>query len=591
MLATMVRGRARRGLRAVLVAVFVACLCSVTVATSGPASALDGAELLKMAPRVLGPTAAVGAEEVTAGLVCATGVGCLVLGAAAVGIGLYATQDVWVPWVQNAWGDLTANQSGPGGTAGVWEPILDEAVNTSPGGTASLTLDNTDPNNDTSTAGTVTVWCQQTQFNPDHGSAHVGDVIPEPHGFGKYMLKGEQWQYGVQCTGMGQIVKIQTSRNESDPTHATGNQVSWQSQAAVDATTYQATVNCVQDDGTSVSLSGPSTPNADGGVTVPSCAAAGLGSHAKDLTVKSSVGTGGTPSTVWASTPKADSSYPQCDPGAVSVCKFSVSYQGQECTVGAAGCADWARRSQSNPADYECLWGPYTLPLSSCSVQERAYETGTQTGVQATPANTDGDPSTATDVNGDPMEGGDPTPQDPPTGDPSPTATATPTPTISGPTDPRIPTEDQPEVNKCWPNGWSAFNPASWVLMPVRCALKEAFEPSPDVLTDVKTQLTTDLAETGPGPLITAIGHPVSELGGEGGGCAGPTMHLDIGAVHQDLSLFNACAPPMSTVAGYVKALLTMVIVVGGGLAVARAVAMGFGFEFRMRAGNGETSS
>jgi hypothetical protein len=65
-------------------------------------------------------------------------------------------------------------------------------------------------------------------------------------------------------------------------------------------------------------------------------------------------------------------------------------------------------------------------------------------------------------------------------------------------------------------------------------------------------------------------------------------MNFDLGSVHQAIHPFAACTAPMSTIAAMVKALSSVVVVLTGGLAVARAIASGFGFSFSMGKGAGD---
>jgi hypothetical protein len=586
-----------RVVRSLLVVLFVGMLSTGVVAASGPASADDAVGVLvKEGAKVLGGTAAAGTvEEVATGstLVCATGVGCLVLGAAAVGIGLYATKDVWLPWLENHFSDPP--NSGLGVPVSIAQ-ITDADVDQAPGGVVSLTMTNQSADSGgESMAETLRIWCKQTQFNPEHYGVPVGGVATEDKAMNFYFAAHESKTWGTQCTGMGQLVRVQTLPSADNHSGAALNQVEWNVPGQGVDDTFHATVECVGPDGSTVQLTGPDSTTADGGVQLPSCAAAGLGSHAKSATVTGTA-PGSPPQTVWSVVPPDHSSdYPQCDAAAATVCQFDVTYKGQRCTVGMAGCTDWARRSQTNTTDYGCLWGPYTLPLSSCHMQERAYETGTQTGVDATPANTDGDPNTATDVNGDPMEGGDPVP-DAPTAEPSPSpstsvASPTPSPTISGPTDPRIPPGDQATANVCWPNGWSAFNPASWVLMPVKCALKWAFVPSGSAIQTSLDGVTGVWNASSWGKWAGAIGGLGSSLSSAPpDDCRGPGLDVNASWVGVDKTVypFDSCSGAAATVAGIIRDGVSCALVAAGALACVRLLMAGLSYGGFSGGGGGE---
>jgi hypothetical protein len=148
--------------------------------------------------------------------------------------------------------------------------------------------------------------------------------------------------------------------------------------------------------------------------------------------------------------------YPDC---ASSKCLLTPEYlpSTTKCFDGVtstpdADCVDYWPGEAANPAIWRCYWGAYRVPLSYCedAYPAKFFTTGTRTA-----------PSTGTGTG---------------TG----TGTATGTVPLTG-TNPGTAPGDaaaaDPNTSDCWATGWS-WNPVSWVLVPVECALKWAFVPA-----------------------------------------------------------------------------------------------------------------
>jgi hypothetical protein len=131
------------------------------------------------------------------------------------------------------------------------------------------------------------------------------------------------------------------------------------------------------------------------------------------------------------------------------------------------------------------------------------------------------------------------------------------------------------------------FNPASWVLMPIKCALSWAFVPRTATLSTLAGSAKTDLSTQGIGPMVTAVNANMSKVG-SGSGCDGPAVTFSAVGIVKPMHPFSACSTPMSTLAGITNAMTTVAVIVGGGFIAVRAVGAGFGFNFSMRRGGGE---
>lgn len=241
-------------------------------------------------------------------------------------------------------------------------------------------------------------------------------------------------------------------------------------------TIYTVTVECLTNDGRTVSISADTAGDV-GGLEMPSCAAAGLGHATGKLDIVAAPAL--LPAQPFYGLPaiEPNGDYPQCGPHLPgSGCKLSVWVDGKECTEGLWNCENWTRLYVDTPARIDCHYGPYLATVSDCALLERAYEVGGATGTRS---NTDGDPNTRddNDVRGQPNP-------NPSTG----TGTGTGTGTVpgTGGSVGTIPGGASAEEGACFPTGWGMLNPIEWVYRPVSCAMVAAFQPK----TDLQTRIT-----------------------------------------------------------------------------------------------------
>jgi hypothetical protein len=248
-----------------------------------------------------------------------------------------------------------------------------------------------------------------------------------------------------------------------------------------------------------------------------------------------------------------------------------------------AGCINWEETAVENPSRVACDYGPYSVPLANCAALGRVYETGRVLG---TVLNTDGNPHTysAPGPQGQTVDQPDPGPSASASPSPSPSPTNTSPGTIQSPYGPQSASE-----RDCWPTGWGMFNPGSWVLQPVRCALAWAFVPDTSAVQTMTNGVGADLSAAGIGPIAAAVGTKFNLIG-QGTGCDGPAVSFSAVGIVKPMHPFSACAAPMSTLAGITKALSTIAIVAGGSFGALRAVGAGFGFDVSMGRGRGGAS-
>lgn len=458
----------------------------------------------------------------------------------ALGALAYATQDTWMPFVTGlfgAGGETQTPDTNPS-TSFTWGVVVS-------GPTATFTFQ--------SSASMVVYF--------DHKSAECKDLTTGA----LTTFNGGSANLGVNntavspwtpCPGGSEIFGLTAGAHDGT---RWAPEIHWGApfNARTDAE-YRVDVNCRKADGSSETISATTTNPGNpptgfpgvggGGLLVPSCGASWDGSHAEGMSVNGAqVGGVQRPlsSQTWATT---STLYPDCvGPGLH--CTYVVEYLGAPCTVGQVGCTDWMRRAQTRPGDYQCKFGAYTMTLAQCAVDERAYETN---GTTLTDLNTDGNPNTFDSPAPDWV------PKTAPDGAPGGGPVAT------------------PGGEGCWPTGSAIWNPVDWVFLPVKCALSWAFIPT---VTNLATgPIQTQLDRAGIAPSVAALNDAVGTLGGSPSGCTGPEIHFDIEPVHQVVTPFNACAAPMSTVAGFAYALIGLSVCIGGALKILQLVAAGFGY-------------
>jgi hypothetical protein len=356
-------------------------------------------------------------------------------------------------------------------------------------------------------------------------------------------------------------------------------------------------------------------------IPMPSCGPGVLPTHVS-VREGGADGAGGTRGLDWtAGTTTSADPLADCYPGgAAAPCVLSllkvVPGGVVSCNEPTVDCTSYVAAT-STTADYQCRWGVHIVALNQCEALQPLQLTPTipvAPGVNpltqistVTVTNPDGS-TTTTEIQQKPdgtfqkvvtvtSVGGTRTitttpvdPQNNPTGTPTtvvvPPGVVAPIPGTGGMPTPTVGTVPN-EGSDCWPSGVAAWNPAEWVLRPVKCALVWAFVPRTATLTTLAATAKTDLTTQGVGPIVAAVSINVAKLG-SGSGCTGPTVTFAAVGITKALTPFNACSTPMSTLAQISYWVTTVVVVMGGGFAAIAAVGAGFGFNFSMRRGGGD---
>jgi len=244
-------------------------------------------------------------------------------------------------------------------------------------------------------------------------------------------------------------------------------------------------------------------------------------------------------------------------------CALDVKVDSEVCIPLKNSCTNWYETYEKQPSRVECYWGPYKMPMKDCLFMRYSYST--ELGIST---------STTTIINnntyGNPMAPSGPLSLN--------------TDGMFANPDPRNSSLTSSAV--CFPSGWQKLNPVEWVLQPTRCALTWAFVPNQTTVKNLTTGLQTKMERVGFKPVSDAVGTAFASVG-TGGGCKGPGINFDVKNVHKTLYLWDACAAPMSTVAGFSYAISSVTIVGAGGFALIRALGSGFGY--RVSAGKGES--
>lgn len=507
-------------------------------------------------PVVVGSAASAGGAAVSAGAACVASVVCLgAVGVAAAAVGLYATRDSWVPAIKRWIGGeetTTIPYAGP-------SPQILHSPSLSGDG-RSLTVSITDNR----TSGTNAALYQGFQYSCDTAGV-VGSWLQA--NWGSTIAPGVTKSYTINCAEGSQMLAMFSTDYTltCSNCHTASNDISWSRPGDYPAGSevYRSTVECVKADGStesySVEYQGQAN-SSDVGFLIPSCSAAGKGTHARSVDVDVRLPGRTDFRDAWSVTPPADPNYPDCDPSLPSSvnCVLQVWVDGVECQVGDSRCLDWQSHAQSR---VQCKWGPYTVGISSCDMLERAYRPG---GALLTEENIDGNPQTST--------GGSP---------------GTDTGTSSFPTEAPIPNDvpapslGNPSVGGpgCWPTGSARWNPLEWVQLPVQCALVWAFVPEGGLQT-YTDRFGDGWSNSDLGLWVADVGGAAGELGtGVSGasGCEGPVWDITLNGNAYRFAPLDACVPPLSGVAPWVKAAVSALVVLAGVRAVARPITTALG--------------
>ena len=572
---------------------------SVSLVVAPPSHALAIAPLVP--PLIEGATEAIGGEVITGALV-SNPIGWGILAVGAVGIGLYATKDYWLPWVAGQFGSGNASQpSGtPSGSAYALSGLLLTNVTLKDSHTMNSHL--------TWNAGAGSnlnahfAYIQECQYATSSGigdangyftinnigqARNVGAPVDLSLDFGCHAIKGGVDYYGtpvalkVGLAGTDGMPALPT--DGSVPSAGPTNEVmygafkSGQFSPTDPNTRYTVTVECISTNGTKSSLM-RDTYGDKGAIQFPSCEGAGLGHGTGVISITGTPPTGGTPVHLWDTTaPPVNPAEPLCSPALPSEgCAYSISIDGKPCVVGDVQCENWpsiARSDTSTPPRVSCNHGPYIAVLAACNILEKAYFPG---GAPATIPNTDGDPGTSgnTDPNGTPI------PQ------PAPVQTGTIPGGAGQPGAGASPNPADTNGNDCFPNGWGVFNPVEWIQKPIGCALSWAFVPQGTTMTQLEAQVKTDVDRVGFGPIQAAVVGMFAPLGTLGSGCQGPPVTFAMHGQSDTIYPFQACTAPMSTAAFVCNALTTMIFIIGGGMGLMRAISAAFGYNFSFGQGS-----
>ena len=119
------------------------------------------------------------------------------------------------------------------------------------------------------------------------------------------------------------------------------------------------------------------------------------------------------------------------------------------------------------------------------------------------------------------------------------------------------------------------------MLKPIGCA----FIPNPATVNTVKTSIGNDVAQSGAADLVGAIGAPLNTLS-SGSGCSGIQFDLPINGQTFHGSILNACSGSMATAAAVSNGLISLSVIVSGGLALLRLAGAGFGYNVRVTDGD-----
>lgn len=228
--------------------------------------------------------------------------------------------------------------------------------------------------------------------------------------------------------------------------------------------------------------------------------------------------------------------YSDCLPGgSAAPCQLrllKVTPTGQiDCATGSVDCTDFDP-STSTENQYRCRWATHAVPLAQCA------------GLQTLLPSPSGPTTTLPEGE---VKTGPPPPNGP------------------------IPDElDDPE-NECWPEGWGMLNPASWVLRPTMCALKWAFIPEdPGQHADAISDAADGSMVTTPIAIVDDLYSSVTGLinAANTTDCSGPEVQLNVPGSSVEVSPLDACSGTMATIASTTKTILSIGIVIAGGVAL-----------------------
>lgn len=516
---------------------------AVPIATAPQAQALVVAPP-PIPPVLIGGTAAAGGGAVSAGVACVTSVVCLgAVGVAAAAVGLYATRNTWVPALQRWFGGGSSDTIPQTGTYVFSHDTLHTPRVSESGRTLTYILTDSRPPG----------GYQQAVYWTEYVGCRTGTAYGWYQSDVMVASTAGQSQTRTYMCPEGSVVELAFTTPKG-VNNGPASHIRYVGSTYGDSdATYRARAVCVKADGTTqtIEVEYQGQANGEAGFMIPSCVAAGAGTHARSVDVDIRLPGRTDFRDAWNVSPVDDPAYPDCSVALGNVCVLDVWVDGSACQVGDSRCLDWSSHAQ---ARLQCKWGPYNMPMAACSMLERAYQ---PSGAPMTDENIDGDPSTPPAPNPAPSGGGVPTEVPIP-------------PDVPEPTD-----EVQiPGGSGCWPSGTAKWNPLEWVMRPVQCALSWAFIPDGglDVYTD---RFGAAWGSSDVGTWVSEVGGSASTLGagvGGVGGCGGPQWTITLGGRDYPFRPLDACNEPMSSIAPFVKAAVAAVVVLAGVRAVMRPI-------------------
>ena len=315
--------------------------------------------------------------------------------------------------------------------------------------------------------------------------------------------------------------------------------------------------------------------------------------------------------------PQAALDYPACyvvqGGKQVNVCGTAVRVDGEACSPAhtypaSDPCYEWTRTRQDAPSRVDCKMGPYTMPSEFCNFLERAFQ---GIAVPNRQADLDGNPDTKTESplpqlvpNRPPAPArqtqptstatATPTGTGLPTGTTSPSPSATATGTATGGGDPSpspsggpgsqgSPDPADQAGNECFPSGWGVFNPAEWVLKPVKCALTWAFVPPSTSWGDFWGTNKGRMEGSPIGGWAAVVGgfESAFAVGSGANGCQGPAVPTGVlaSAIGTPIYPFDACSGVKATAAAASRIFLTVSIGWASAWRLVRIVGRPFGYS------------
>lgn len=460
------------------------------------------------------------------------------------GIIAYETRDSWLPVVQSWFNGRLGGGSASQPQSGAWVQIAGTVA--SDGKSITITATNSTSNIYASPNQGMTVQqlvCSRdsdgTKMAPNSWNGTFTFNTGNPGDTATHTFTPCQADYGTGYSFVSGVVTVAQS-NLLTLTRAT------------DQSTYQMsdTVTCALPDGTQHTLTMTATGTAQG-VPVPSCRA--WNPAARPVEINATDSTGATLLHV-TEDPNLHSTWGDCFGAGGLTCEIRVWVNGNPCQVGVPGCVDWKTYAVDHPGSVQCRFGSHVVQMSDCDPLRRAYTAaGTQTITSV-------DPSAGTVTVTDP-------------GADTSSSTSTIPGTGTNPSTGNAPSPSNADSSDCWGTGWS-WNPVSWVVIPVKCALTWAFVPTnAPSFSDIPDPLPAGWLPSLPAIASPSCG-PVTmgrlSLGYKGWG-VGPT------------TLFDTCDAPWPLVRDFtyngLLALLLGTVVWQAYRAVSSGVGMGVGIN------------